>query len=212
MTTPELVAGEDAPELPELSADTVVDAAVRALPEIGLDSLSLSELARRLGVTQPALYRHIGGVDDLWRRLGIRGRTDLMAALTDASIGRSRDDAVRATAHAWRAFGRTNPELYAATDRYPCAGDAELERTVTSVVDTLALALRGYGLVGDNGIDAARTLRSALHGFVHLELVDGHPKDHDPNASFATMVELLCVGFAHLAEQRAESDRPGGQT
>lgn len=188
----------------ELNADAVIEAAVRALPEVGLDALTLSELARRLEVTQPALYRHIGGIDDLWRRLGIRGRIDLASALTDAAIGRSGDDAVRATALAWRAFALSSPELYAATDRSPCAGDPDLEPTVVAVVDVLARALRAYGLSEEAGIDAARTLRSALHGFVHLELVEGHPKDHDLNESFDAMIDMLCVGFAHLADQSPE--------
>lgn len=187
----------------ELDADAVVEVAVQALPEVGLDALSLSELARRLGVTQPALYRHIDGIDDLWRRLGIRGRAELASVLTGAAIGRSGDAAIRATARAWRDFALANPQLYAATDRHPCAGDPDLEAAVAAVVEVLALTLRGYGLVDETAIDAARALRSALHGFVHLELVDGHPHDHDPEASFEAMVGMLCVGFAHLANRSA---------
>jgi AcrR family transcriptional regulator len=185
----------------ELSPGAVVDAAVELLPEVGLDALSLSVVARRLGVTQPALYRHLAGIDDLWRRLGIRGRAELAAALTEAAIGRSGPEAVRATAEAWRRFTRTNPELYAATDRHPCGDDPELEAAVMAVVEVLALALRGYGLEGAAAVDAARALRSALHGFVHLELVDGHPHDGDRDASFEAMVDMLCVGFADLANR-----------
>ncbi len=192
----------------ELSAESVVDAAVEVLPAVGLDSLSLSAVARHLGVTQPALYRHLAGIDDLWRRLGIRGRAELAAALTEASIGRSGGEAVRATARAWRDFALRRPELYAATDRHPCVGDPQLEAAVGRVVDILALSLRGFGLGPGATVDAARALRSALHGFVHLELVDGHPQDHDPEASFEAMVEMLCVGFAHLADR---GDEGGGQ-
>lgn len=188
----------------ELSPESVVQAAVDLLPEIGLDALTLSEVARSLGVTQPALYRHVDGVDDLWRRLGLRGRTDLAAALTEAAIGRSGPDAVRATARAWRAYARANPELYAATDRHPCAGDPELEAAVEGVVGVLALVVRGYGLDDGSAIDAARALRSALHGFVHLELVDGHPHDHDRHASFETMIEMLCVGLDDLSGRAAD--------
>ncbi len=185
----------------ELGPDAVVDAAVQALPDVGLDAMSLSELARRLGVTQPALYRHVDGVDDLWRRLGLRGRSELAQALTEAAIGRSGDGAVVATARAWRRFALTNPELYAATDRFPCVGDDDLEAAVADVVSVLAGVIRGYGLDGPAGIDAARALRSALHGFVHLELVDGHPHDHDRDASFDAMVRMLCVGLADLARR-----------
>lgn len=195
----------------ELSAEAVVEAAVGLLPEIGLDALTLSEVARRLGVSQPALYRHVDGVDDLWRRLGVRGRVDLAAALTEAAIGRSGPEAVRSTARAWRDYARANPELYAATDRHPCAGDGELEAAVEAVVAVLALALRSYGLGEAAAIDAARALRSALHGFVHLELVDGHPHDHDRDASFDTMIDMLCVGLADLSGLAGRPIDAGGE-
>jgi len=38
-----------------------------------------------------------------------------------------------------------------------------------TVVGTVFAILRGYGLDGDDLVDAARALRSALHGFVVLE-------------------------------------------
>ena len=195
----------------ELNPEAVVTAAVDVLPAVGLDSLSLSAVARHLGVTQPALYRHVDGIDDLWRRLGVRGRADLAAALTEATIGRSGEDAVRATARAWRSFALACPELYASTDRHPCVGDPALEAAVGQVVEILGLSLRGYGLDPAATIDAARALRSSLHGFVHLELVDGHPDDHDADASFEAMVDMLCIGFTHLAE-RSDGGRGGDRS
>jgi hypothetical protein len=39
---------------------------------------------------------------------------------------------------------RDHPGLYAATDRYPCAGDAELEGAVDKVVAVLGRALAAY--------------------------------------------------------------------
>ena len=195
------------PEDIDLTTDSVVDAAVDLLPTVGLDGLTLTAVARRLGVTQPALYRHLDGIDDLWRRLGLRGRADLAATLTAAAIGRSGTDAVWATAHAWRGFSRANPDLYAATHRYPCVDDPELEAAVERVVEVLALLLRGFGLDEGSTIDAARAFRSALHGFVHLELVDGHPNRHDTGTSFDAMIEMLCIGIANLADRH-----PGGES
>jgi AcrR family transcriptional regulator len=196
----------------DLTPEAVVDAAVELLPAVGLDGLTLTAVARRLGVTQPALYRHLDGIDDLWRRLGIRGRADLVDALTGAAIGRSGSDAVRATARAWRDFTRVNPDLYAATDRYPCAGDAELEAAVERVVEVLALSLRGFGLDERSTLDAARAIRSSLHGFVHLELVDGHPHRHDNDTSFEAMVDMLCTGLVHLADQNPADRRPSEES
>jgi AcrR family transcriptional regulator len=183
----------------------VVDAAIEMLPVTGLDGLTLTALAEQLGVSQPAMYRHVDGVDDLWRELGLEGRSRLADALGDAAMGRSGVEAVEATARAWRTFATANPDLYAATDRIPCAGDPDLEAAVERIVEVLAASLRAFDLDDATTVDAAGTLRSALHGFVHLEIVDEHPAQHDNDAGFDAMVDLLCVGFRHLSEQdRAE--------
>jgi len=86
-----------------------------------------------------------------------------------------------------------------ATDRYPCAGDPELEEAVESIVDTLGLALSGYDLSPDDNVHAARALRSAFHGFAHLEAGDGHPRPHDLDDTFEHIVDILCRGIRRLA-------------
>ena len=114
-------------------------------------------------------------------------------------MGLAGDDAVRAMGGAWRAMVVEHPGLYAATDRYPCSSDAELTEAVQRVVQMLGQALAGYGLEDDERIHAARTLRSAFHGFAHLEAGDGHPFALDLDDSFDRMVVLLCAGIRQMA-------------
>lgn len=174
-----------------LNSTSIVAVALELLEANGLDAVTGASIAEQLGVTQPALYRHVDGMDDVWRGLGLVGRQRLAAALTDAAVGRSGPDAVAAVAHAWRDFARRNAALYAATDRYPCAGDAELEAAVDDVVAVLAMTLRAYRLDDEAAADAARLMRSFLHGFVHLELGDGHPLPTETDASFERIVDQL---------------------
>lgn len=188
----------------ELSQDAVIDAALTLVETDGLDAVTGASIAGLLGVTQPALYRHVENMDEIWRGLGLVGRSRLAEALTEAAVGRSGADAVIAVASAWRNFAISNPALYAATDRYPCAGDPELEAAVEQVVAVLAMALRGYGLDDDSSIDAARMLRSFLHGFVHLELGDGHPHALDNDASFDRIVTLLSTVLPALVPSDIE--------
>ena len=76
---------------------------------------------------------------------------------------------------------------------------AELAEAVERVVQMLGQALAGYGLEDDERIHAARTLRSAFHGFAHLEAGDGHPFALDLDDSFDRMVVLLCAGIRQMA-------------
>ena len=193
-----------------LDRTKVIAAAAAIADAQGLDKLTLTRVAAELGVRQPALYRHIGGYDDLLRSLSLQGREILAQRLTDAAVGLSGDDSVAAVGHAWRAMVRDHPGIYAATDRYPCAGDAELEAAVERVLAVLSQTLRGYDLTDEHRVHAARTMRSAFHGFSHLESGDGHPLPHDPEDTFEHLVQLLCAGIHRLSRSAAASAGSAG--
>ena len=63
----------------------------------------------------------------------------------------------------------------------------------------LGLALVAYGLADDDRVHAARSMRSAFHGFAHLESGDGHPHPVDLDESFDRLVDLLCAGIHQMA-------------
>lgn len=188
----------------QLDSNRVISAAAQLADSGGLDRLTLTAVAEELSVRQPALYRHVGGYDDLLRSLSLKGREMLAQRLTDAAVGLSGAAAVAAVGHAWRKMVREHPGIYAATDRYPCAGDAELEAAVERVLAVLGQVLRSFNLTDTDRVHAARTLRSAFHGFSHLESGDGHPLPHDPEDTFDHLVELLCAGIERLSRSTAE--------
>ena len=92
-----------------LDADAVVGAAAALADAEGLEGLTLARLASGLGVRAPSLYAHVGGLDDLKRRLGARGARDLAAALGSAAAGRAGRDALAAGAAASRDYARAHP-------------------------------------------------------------------------------------------------------
>ena len=83
---------------PRLSPDRVVAEAAALADERGIQALSLAPLAERLGVRVPSLYKHVGGLDDLHRRLALAGLRDLADELGAATVGRSGRDALLACA------------------------------------------------------------------------------------------------------------------
>jgi len=181
-----------------LDTGQVVDAAARIADREGVEAITLTRVADELGVRQPALYRHVDGYDALIRSLGLRGREILGARLAEAAIGVAGAEAVRAVGLAWRGVVVDHPGLYAATDRYPCAGDAELEEAVERIVAVIAQSLAGFDLDDTDRVHAARSLRSAFHGFAHLESGDGHPHPEDLDDSFDELLTLLIAGVRNL--------------
>ncbi len=183
-----------------LDKQIVIDTASVLADRDGIESITLTRVAKELKISQPALYRHVENYDDLIRSLSLKGRQLIAEELVQAAIGLSSDDAVRAMGLAWRKVARTNKGLYAATDKFPCAGDPELEDAVERIVAILAQALVGYELSEDDQVHAARSLRSAFHGFAHLEAGDGHPLDQDLDDTFDQLNELLCAGIRALGK------------
>lgn len=178
-----------------LDVDQVVGAAAALVDEDGIDGLSMTAVANRLGVSQPALYRHVDNAADLLRRVALHARTELLDAIRDAAIGRSGDDALVAVATAWRGYVHRHPERYAATDRSPLPGDTENEQVVERLVDVLARTLHGYGLDEDEARRGAWALRSALHGFATLEISGGNPRGMELDALFTHMLTVMARGY-----------------
>jgi len=185
-----------------LSADALVDAAAALADREGLEAVTLARLAADAGVRAPSLYAHVAGLDDLRRRLAIRGARELTVALREAATGRAGRDALRAVAAAQRDYARRHPGRYLAAQRAPARDDAEALAVAGEAVDVLTAALAGYGLEGDDAIHGARALRSALHGFAVLETGGGFGIKLDLDESFDRLVDVLDEGLRHVARRR----------
>jgi AcrR family transcriptional regulator len=185
-----------------LSPTAVVDAAAALADAEGLDALTLARIAASVGVRTPSLYNHVASLEDVRRRLALRGLEELGAAMRDAAVGRARDDALIAMAHAYRDYATRHPGRYAATQRAPAEEDPDLVAAAARAVEVLLAILRGYGLEGDDAIHAARAVRSALHGFVALETGGGFGLPVALDTSFDRMVAAVARGLR-------SSDRAG---
>jgi AcrR family transcriptional regulator len=175
---------------------TVVAAAAELADAEGLEAVTLTRLAEELGVRPPSLYAHIDGLDDVRRRLGARGSTELATALSHAVEGRSGPDALRALAIAYRDYARAHPGTYAALQRSrELADDDEARAAGDAVVRVALAAIRGYPLEGDEAIHAVRLIRIALHGFVSLEAAGGFAMDISADETFERLLALLDFGF-----------------
>jgi hypothetical protein len=147
-------------------------------------------------VRTPSLYSHVGGLDDLRRRLALRSVRELGAAVRDAAVGKARGDALRAAADALRAYALAHPGGYAAAQRAPDPDDAEAVAAAGAAVEVFTTLLAGYGLEGEDAIHATRAVRSAIHGFVAIEAGGGFGMAESVDESFARMVGMLDSGLS----------------
>jgi len=180
-----------------LSTAVVVAEAARLADEVSLPAVTLASVAKRFGVALPSLYKHVSGLDALLQKVSAVATAELADDVVAAAAGRARGDAVRAVAAAYRGYARRHPGRYPATQRVPDPADPAHVAAGERLVDTVFAILRGYGLLGDDLVDAARTLRSALHGFVMLETGGGFGLPRDVDRSFDRLVATLEAGFEH---------------
>jgi AcrR family transcriptional regulator len=180
-----------------LSTERVVAAAEQLIDaEARGGELTLAALAARLDVRVPSLYKHVDGLAGLGRLVAIRAKHELASVMTSAAVGVARDDAVLALARAYRGWALEHPGRYALTQRPALAGDAEDETVSARAVQIVLDVLAGYGLEGDAAIDATRSLRAAIHGFVALETAGGFGLPRDVDRSFDWFIGGLTTAFA----------------
>jgi len=190
------------------SAATIVAAAAAIADSEGLEAVTLTRVAAAVGVRPPSLYAHVDGLDDLLRRLGAHGASELASALGRAVEGRSGFDALQALAAAYCAFARDHPGTYAAAQRArELAHDPDAEAAAEAVVRVALAVMRGYDLSGDEAVHAVRLIRIALHGLVSLEAAGGFALPLSLDETFARMLAMLDLGLR--SDLRAVEDHRG---
>lgn len=191
-----------------LNTDRVVADAAQLADEVGLDQLTQAALAARLGVRQPSLYKHVASSGALLRLLSMRGKAELGDVLRGAAVGRARDDALVAMAHAWRAWALTHPGRYQAAQRPPAPGDTDDEQVSYRAIHPLQAVMAGYGLDGDDATDAIRAFRAAVHGFVSLEASGAFALPASVNSSFDRLVHALVRALSSWTDASAPAREP----
>ena len=175
---------------PSLGRQDVLDAGVRVVEEQGVDALGATAVATLLGIRPPSVYHHFDGNDALRYAVAVEGWRRLFDALPVVTA--DPPAALRALAHAYRAFARAHPDLYrlmASTSFDPT--DIRLLEVTARVTGALA----SLGIEPVDALHAVRGLRSAVHGFVDLEL-SGQFRLDVPSAdqSFEWLLEVVGRG------------------
>jgi len=175
-----------------LSADAVVDVALRLVDEEGPTALTLAAVASRAGVATPSLYKHVRNLAELRALLSARIMDEMNARLSGAVLGRSADEAVRGLMLAWRDYVREHPHRYGALDQAP---DPLMAQAGQRLVDIILASLRAYGLEDSDAIHAARCLRSAVHGFAMLEVGNGFQLPEKLDESYDLLIHMMVSGL-----------------
>jgi AcrR family transcriptional regulator len=182
---------------PRLTVDGIVDAALVLLDDEGIDQLTTINLARRLGVTQPALYGHVRGLDQLRSLVAARGAQELSDRVRIAVAGRTGDEALQVMAHTYRDYVREHPDRYliqVSAIRAP-----EYRSALELAAEAVREVLRSFGLSEEQVLEAHVAFRAAVHGFVHLEAREALAARASADEHFEFFVQVFSAGLHALA-------------
>ncbi|EFL16788.1 TetR-family transcriptional regulator [Streptomyces sp. C] len=187
-----------------LTAERVTVAGAELADEVGLDQVTMSQVARRLGVKDASLYTHVRSLEDLRGRIALLAADEKTLRIAEATAGLSGKGALLAFANAWRAYAHEHPGRYMAT-QVSIRIDPDLAAKAPGPCRAVELTyrmLRGYGLAEPDLTDAVRLLRSTFHGFVALEAAGGFGHARSPQDSWGRALDALHTLLEHWPPSR----------
>lgn len=189
--------------MPRVGLDpaAVVAAGAALADEVGLAHLTMGLLAERVGVRTPSLYKHVGGLEDLNRRIAALALGEAADAVGGAIQGYAGRDALAAAARAFRAFVLAHPGRYAATIGIePSGPDDPLAIAGQRLLGAFTAVLRGYEIEESDVDHALRMLRSLWHGFATLQVANGFQWSADIDESFEWLIAFTDRGLRAIRQ------------
>jgi AcrR family transcriptional regulator len=155
--------------------EALIDGAYQQIEQEGAIALNLSKLAQKIGVSQPAVYRHFPNKQALAISVAQRGFEQLTEALqkTTQKVENDAFEGIRAIAQAYVEFALNHPEIarlmFSMKERVtePVLQNASKAAAVP-LFRLVEAAKRCDSLRNDNVEQAVRIIWAAIHGLAML--------------------------------------------
>ena len=152
-----------------LTKEMIVAEAIACIENTGQPTVSLHELARRLGVKTPSLYNHIKNTKELQYEIFQYAIDKFVSNQKSATENKQKDEAVKAFAEAYHAFATEHKGLYRLIMSIPSEEDDLAKELAIPLLDTVVAILSDYGLTEETIAHWQRVFRAILHGFISQE-------------------------------------------
>jgi AcrR family transcriptional regulator len=176
--------------------ETIIQTARALIEQEGVEQLSLAQLAARLGIKPPSLYRHVASKSALLQGVISLTFIALFQAYDHALAGAGDEPKARLLAilRAHRAFARANPETYVLA----FTTTAPEQRADERALEQLALPIQALmaQIAGpEQSLPALRGALALVHGFVMLELKEQFRRGGDLNEAFEKVIKAYMEGW-----------------
>jgi len=178
-----------------IDKQVILQAAVAIADNEGIRKITLKSISEKLGIRTPSLYNHVDSLDSLLVDLMIYAMEQLGKTLSEAAIGVSGDNAIKAISKAYLEFARKNPGLYETIQWVNLWRDDIIVQPASKINDLIDRVLECYNLNDEYKTHIIRMFRSLLHGFSSLDRNSGFgnpiPIDDSFNVAINCLIESL---------------------
>ncbi|GJM72625.1 TetR family transcriptional regulator [Paenibacillus macerans] len=177
-------------------------AAVEVANAEGAAAVSISSVARKLGIRPPSLYNHVSGLDEIRAMLAKYALERLHEHIVAAVGGLSGEHAVRRFADAYLDFAHEHPGLYEAVQMAPSQEGRELQEASGRIVALTLRYLGGFPLTEEQALHTVRGLRSLIHGFASLDRQGSFGLPLEVRDSLHFNLDLLLGGWSDWGRKK----------
>lgn len=193
--------------------DALIKAALEEAERGGPEAINISGLAKKLGVSQPAPYRHFADREALLTAVTTEAVHQFNAVLREAVKKRSKRSKLSRIARATLDFGLRRNGIYrlmfASRSRADAPEDSELRHATMEAFDLVVEAL-GVPAVGFLRERYALTIWAGVHGVVMLAeqgLLTGRIAHTNIDELVEDMVEQTELALSHAIKKALEKRR-----
>jgi len=180
-----------------LSQSIIVDRALEIAERIGIEQVTMANIARELNIKPPSLYNHVSGLDEIKQKMAEKAQHILFLQLKEAVIDEEEGaQKIKAFSYAYYRFAIARPGMYEASivaldssshDKFPADNNI-----VLLIKDSLAQ----YNLSESDSIHIIRGLRSLLHGLVDINRKGGFKLKVDMNDTLEKVIDTFLLGLS----------------
>ncbi len=182
-----------------VDADLVIETAEQLVDRSGASDLTMTALAKQLGVRTPSLYSHVQSIDDVLGGVQARAMRSLGDDLQRAAMGRTGPDGIRSLAAALRRFADEHPGLYDLALGEPFDREGVVVAS-SAAGDALTAMIRSFGIY-DVSLELLFTCVAQLHGVLVLDRAGlFHSDQLDMDSIYADAVDLVIHLLTRVAD------------
>lgn len=186
-----------------IDSTAVLMAAVDVANEEGAAAVTITSVAKKLGIRPPSLYNHVSGLEQIRTGLAKYALDRLHDHIVAAVGPLTGEQAVRSFAEAYLTFAGEHPGLYEAVQAAPGPDDPQLREAGTRIVDLALGYLGGYRLTEEQALHTVRGLRSLIHGFASLKRQGGFGLPLEVRDSLKFNLDLILEGLERISNAKA---------